>query len=112
MKLNLLIMCLLLLSCSNNNVSNVEIIPKNKFIQILKDIHLVEADYEINKSKGEEKAKENLYIDYHKIFLNYNITKRLFSNTMSYYSNNPNQLEEIYSLTLQKISAEQDSQYD
>ena len=58
MKLNMLIICLLLLSCSNNTISNVEIIPKNKFIQILQDIHIMEADYEMNKSKGEKKLKK------------------------------------------------------
>ena len=112
MKLHKLIICLLLLSCSNNTISNVEIIPKNKFIQILQDIHIIEADYEMNKSNGEKKSKENLNSDYQKIFLNHNITKQLFNNTMSYYSSKPNQLEEIYYLTLQKISAEKDSQYD
>lgn len=111
MKLNLLIICLVLISCSNN-ISSVEIIPKNKFVQILQDIHIMEANYDINKSKGEKRAKENLNSDYQKIFLNHNITKQLFNNTMSYYSRKPNQLEEIYDLTLQKISAEKDSQYD
>ena len=111
MKLNSLVFCLLLFSCSNNT-SNIKIIPKNKFVQILKDIHLAEADYEMNKSKGEIKAQENLSSSYHAIFSSYDITNSLFDNTMSYYSNNPEQLEEIYYLTLQMISDEKDSQYD
>ena len=112
MKINLLILCFLFFSCVNNNDPNIEIIPKNKFIQILKDIHLAEADYEMNKSKGEIKAQENLSSSYHGIFSSYDVTNLLFDNTMSYYSNNPDQLEEIYYLTLQMISDEKDSQYD
>ena len=77
MKIILLIGACLLFSCSNNdeNVST-DIIVKTTFESILKDIHLAESLFEMNKNKNPEMAKIKLNNAYLEIYQKNQISKK------------------------------------
>ena len=105
MRLNLLLL-ILFLSCNSENKEVKNIIPKDSFTTILKEIHLAEAAFELSKSKGVESAKKVLNKHYSEIYLSHNIDQDKFEKTLSYYSNYPEELEEIYSKILKDLAQE------
>ena len=61
MKIYLSILACLLFACSNTDKKMPEkILPKTTFENILKEIHLTESAFELNKHKGVEDVKNEL----------------------------------------------------
>ena len=107
MKINLLILLFLFISCSTANKQLPKnIISKETFITVLKKAHLAEAAFDLNKSKGVESAKKILHASYAEIYLFHNIDKDKFEKTLSYYANHPEELEQIYSKILMDLIQE------
>ena len=107
MKNYLLILTCLLFSCSNSDEKIPEnILSKNTFESILKEIHLVEATFELHKIKGMGKAKNELANSYQNIFSEYAISEENFKTTLEYYSVNPEELEKIYDKILKELTRE------
>jgi len=107
MKINLLILFCLFISCNTIDKQLPEnIISKEMFIPILKEAHLAEAVFELSKSKGVETAEKVLDNTYSEIYSTYNIDKDRFEETLSYYANHPEELERIYSKVLQDLLQE------
>jgi hypothetical protein len=107
MKINLLILFCLFISCNTTESQYPEsIIKEELFATVLKEIHLAEATFELNKSKGKEAAKKILENTYSEIYLTHDINKQLFEETLSYFSNHPEELEQIYSKVIKDISEE------
>ena len=105
MKLKTCIFCFLLLACSNIKKENSsEILTEEVFVEILKEVHLAEANFELQKTKDVEWAKNELTNAYYKIYSANNISEEEFHNTLSYYSENPDKLEEVYALVLQQLT--------
>ena len=71
-----------------------EILTEEDFFEILKEVHLVEANFELQKT--------NIPMEFDQ-FVNL-ISEEEFQNTLSYYSENPDKLEEIYALVLQQLT--------
>ena len=108
MKINLLILfCLSISCCTPTAQFPKNIITKDLFTTVLKEVHLAEATYELNKSKGMEQAQNILAISYSEIYKLHNIKKEDFTNTLSYYANYPEELEVIYSELLKGLIEEQ-----
>ena len=107
MKINLLILFCLFISCSTTDKHLTEnIISKETFIAVLKEAHLAEAAFELNKSKGVETAKKALANTYSEIYSTHNINKDRFEKTLSYYGSHPVKLEQIYSKALNDLMQE------
>ena len=105
MKISSFILCLILLSCVNQQKETPQnILSENSFINLLKDIHLAEAKFELHKTKGMENAKNELAHNYSTIYENYEITIDDFDKTLDYYAQHPEQLEKIYTSVLEQLT--------
>jgi len=112
MKIYLPILIFLLCTCS----SPEEKIPKNiaprtTFKSLLKEIHLVEAAFELNKAKGIESAKNELANAYFHIYEKHQISEDKFKETLNYYSRNPEKLECVYTDILELLTKEKSKLY-
>ena len=97
----------LLLGCTAPETKiPTEILSKMEFASILKEIHVAEAAFELNKSKGLENAKNTLANSYQSIYKKYDIADTTFSKSLDYYAKNPEILEEIYSTVLEQLTEE------
>ena len=82
------------------------ILSEREFSNTLKEIHLAEAIFELNKSKGLENAKNTLANNYQSIYKKYNIDDSAFSESLDYYAENPEKLEKIYTDVLKQLTEE------
>ena len=104
MKIIYFILCLILLSCGDSKTEiPQDILSENSFIDLLKDIHLAEANYELHKTKGMEKAKNELAYNYSTICETHAITLDDFDKTLNHYAQHPEQLEKIYTSVLEQL---------
>ena len=105
MKLKTLVFCFFLLACSTNKKEiRKEILAEEVFVNILKEVHLAEAEFELQRTKGIEEAKSELVKAYNSIYSTNHVTEEEFKHTLSYYSENPEELEEIYALVLEQLT--------
>ena len=94
---------LILFSCSEKQNTDENIISKEKFTNILEKIHLVESEFQLNKINNTERYKNKLSSDYQEIFSEYNVSKTDFENTLQYYSERPELLENMYEEILSNL---------
>ena len=107
MKNYLFILFCFLFSCSPPNEELSEnILSQNTFESILKEIHLAEATFELHKTKGMGKAKNELANSYQNICSEYTISEEEFKLNLEYYSNHPEKLEKIYDKVLEELIKE------
>ena len=107
MKVMLALLGVLLLGCTDPETKiPTGILSETAFASILKEVHLTEAIFELNKSKGMENAKNTLANSYQSIYKTHNITDTTFSKSLDYYAKNPEILEEIYSTVLEELANE------
>ena len=107
MKIYLSIIACLLCACYDTE----EKIPENIFSEtafenILKEIHLAERAFELNKPKNIENAKLTLANNYTSIYSEYKMSAIDFKNTLNYYAQHPEKLEKIYSNVLEELNEE------
>ena len=99
------ILCLILIGCGNQQKETPQdILSENIFINLLKDIHLAEAKFELHKTKGMENAKNELAHNYSTIYETHEITADDFDKTLDYYAQHPEQLEKIYTRVLEQLT--------
>ncbi len=107
MKNYLFILICLLFACATTEEKIPEnILSETKFELLLKEIHLTEAAFELNKSKGMGKAKNELASSYQNIYSEYAISEEDFKTSLEYYSVNPEKLEKIYDKVLEEFTKE------
>ena len=107
MKIYLSILACLLCACYNPEVEIPEnILSETVFENILKEIHLSEGAFELNKTKNMQNAKLTLANNYTSIYSKYKISSIDFENTLNYYSQHPEKLEKIYSAVLEELNEE------
>ena len=107
MNLKFLIFLSFLLACSSPQESvSEEILSRNEFVGILKEIHLAEGVFELQKTNGKEDAQNILSNSYQTIFSSHNINETIFQKTLEYYANHPSELEEIYADVIKGITEE------
>lgn len=105
MKISSFILCLIFLSCGGPKTEiPQDILSENSFINLLKDIHLAEAKFELHKTKGMKNAKNELAHNYSSIYKKYDITVDDFDKTLDYYAQHPEQLEKIYTHVLEQLT--------
>ena len=107
MNLKFLIVFSFLLACSSSQESMPEeILSQNEFASILKEVHLAEGGFELQKTNGKEDAQNALVNSYQTIYSNHHIDENKFQETLNYYANHPDELEEIYATVLEELSKE------
>tara|TARA_B100000609_G_scaffold162281_1_gene134227 strand:+ start:269 stop:607 length:339 start_codon:yes stop_codon:yes gene_type:complete len=101
-----LILVVLLFSCQESVDKNQEIcnIKKNVFTDMLTQIHLFEASYQLERISDSKKAEKKLAKNYIDLFKEYDISSSDFESCMSLYSNNPDELSLIYSDILENLN--------
>ena len=105
MKAYILILIILLSSCSLGEIETPEhVLSPKKLEAILTDLHLAEASFQINKNT--ENATQNLAMAYSNIYLKHDISENKFKSSLKYYSENTEQLEAIYAEVLSELQAE------
>ena len=88
---------LFLLGCSHpTSKDEKNILPKDKMIHILLDMHLTEANSDPVKLKKDEKEMEKLATEYEKIFKKNGVTSAEFYSTFNYYLSHPAQMDSAY----------------
>ena len=69
MRLKILIIYCFLLGCSSSKTGIPEgILPEKELVSIIKEVHLVEANFELLKSNGKGEAQNTLLNNYQKIY--------------------------------------------
>ena len=112
MKIYLSILIYLLCSCSNSNEKIPEkICAKITFKSILKEIHLTEAAFELNKAKNIEDPNNKLENAYFHIYKKHQVSEKEFKKTLDHYSKNPEKLEKIYADILAQLTKEKSMLY-
>lgn len=107
MKIYLSIFIYLLSACVTSEDKIIEnILPQAAFVTILKEMHLAEATFELNKAKGIENAKSELANSYFDIYKENQISEESFKKTLNYYSENPEKLNQIYTNVLEELTNE------
>ena len=105
MKIYLSILYFLLFSCSNSKEKRPKnILSETIFQTILKEIHLTEAAFELNKNNGIENAKNELTNAYFEIYKKNQISEKEFKTALIYYTENPEKLERTYNNILEVLS--------
>jgi len=99
----------LLFSCSDNNGETLDekIISIDNFTIILEEIHLAEANFQLTKISNKNRAENNLTNEYNIIFIEYNTNREDFEESLLYYSERPEILENIYIEVLENLKEKQ-----
>jgi hypothetical protein len=78
------------------------IIPQTEMINILADIHIIEATLQVQHNKnGDVIAMEDFY--YKKLFSNYKVSRGRFKLNLSYYEKDPENFRKMYEEVVKKL---------
>jgi len=100
-----LFLIVILFSCKpeNQQLKPDKLIPHEKMIPLLVDIHI--ADAVLTKGHYKVKADTSRKLSlYNSIFLKYKITRKQFDESIAYYTGNPLEMEDIYDKVLEEFS--------
>jgi hypothetical protein len=78
------------------------IIPRSEMINMLVDIHVLEAALIVKRNKTPEVNAADVYY-YDKLFTGYKMTRRRFLLNLSYYEMNPENLRKMYEEVVKKL---------
>jgi len=107
MKIVISILSVLLVACISSKIEiPTGILSETGFTDMLKEIHMSEAAFELNKSKGVENARNTLANSYQSIYKKHDIADTTFSKSLDYYAKNPGKLEKIYTNVLEQLTEE------
>jgi hypothetical protein len=83
---------------------NDSIIPRSEMINILADVHIVEATLQVLRNKNIDPSPlENFY--YSKLFSRYKVSKGKFELNLNYYEMDPENLRKMYEEVEKKLEA-------
>ena len=95
------------MSCSEPNLKKKEnILDKTLFENVLKEIQLAKSSFKITKKKNKTNTEKLLTNTYSEIYKKNNISELDFFTTLNFYSENPKELEEVYSNVLKLLISE------
>lgn len=108
MKISALALSIFLVCCTTQDVQPpADIIPEKIFINILKNIHLSEADFELNKNRDLKSAKDVLASNYKSIYSDNNTSSANFKKSLDYYLQQTDRIIEIYDLAIKELKEDQ-----
>lgn len=116
----LFLLCLVFFSCANEKKEEKEdlkpeavlpadsVIPPLIMVQLLADVHIVEAGLQIQKNHGVDiKTPGRKY--YYGIFQKYHISQKRYDLNLEYYRQDPDAFEKFYELVQQEVTRRQES---
>tara|TARA_B100001142_G_scaffold303069_1_gene330091 strand:+ start:162 stop:503 length:342 start_codon:yes stop_codon:yes gene_type:complete len=106
MKISCFILALLLTSCSGKEEPRKGVLSEEAFIHVLTELHLGQAAFEINDNKNIKEEKATLKNIYASIYSKNKISAIEFQESMSYYIQDPEKLDSMYSVIIQNIEQE------
>lgn len=102
-KLFFALLVLFVISCSNSQQPPSDIIPRDTLISVIVDMHIADVIL-LNpnvQSKISDISSNQLY---QSILNKYNINKERFNKSMNYYANNPEVLDSIYDIVIERLN--------
>ena len=99
-----LLLCILPISCGNEDELPEGIIEKEKFIEILSDVQIFES---MNQYIRNKETDFDIDHTYQWMFEHYNVTEEEFKSSLDYYSQDPLVFEVIYDEVIVRISEKQ-----
>jgi hypothetical protein len=98
-----------LLAACGGPESNMEgeYMPFDTMVQVMADIHVIEAKTNLGNSKGLEEGKQKLYRDYEQVFFNHGITQKKFEDSHKYYSSKPELYNSLFEKTIEELNKRQ-----
>jgi hypothetical protein len=80
-----------------------DILPRKKFISLLVQMHLIEADFSFNSQVDHKSMKKN-YTRYEDLFKRYKTDSLQVMNTFNYYDDKLAELDTIYNIVLDSLN--------
>jgi hypothetical protein len=96
----LLIAALVFLNCSG---SSRKLIPENKFVRLLADIHLADGIGVDNMSNSASPFALDSATLYGSVLNKYRVTWTQFNNTMAFYSSHPDDCSRMYNKVIARL---------
>lgn len=93
MRFIIIVLVMLVYSCSEKKEESP--IPKDKFIRVLVEMHLIESSVSFNASI-DQSSLERSYGQYKSTFEKFDVDSSLVAQNFQFYSTRPNELLEIY----------------
>jgi len=93
---------MILMACNTNKVPD-SVIPKDKMVNVLVDMHT--ADAVLSKVRNQDTMLMMASSKYYYIFKKYSIDSAKFTNSLKYYYFEPNGLNEMYKQVLDTLTA-------
>jgi len=102
----LLVVMVLLFSCSSNESANVPptILSKEKMAALLMDVHILEASMNLNISNEIREANENREEIMLAVLKKNDVTKQQYEESFQFYSEHPELFGDVYKLVLVYLS--------
>ncbi|MDP4267113.1 MAG: DUF4296 domain-containing protein [Bacteroidota bacterium] len=85
---------------------NVDIIPPKKMVEVIYDVHQVEAKLNMEQIKGRNITSLSKEY-YNSLFKKHDLTKEEFEKSIEYYAERPAEFEEIYTKVINKFNTVQ-----
>ena len=89
-------------SCSNNEVPE-DILNRDKFIEILVDVHVTDAMLTNQQLYDRKYAKDSTKSYYNWIYIKHKVNKEDFDKTMEFYTNHPELFNKLYDDVLNNL---------
>ena len=101
----LIFACLLFFSCSGKKAIVIpdNILSKQKMVEVMLDVHLLEASMSLNATSIDKNNPANPTADFDVLKKN-KISKKQYNESFDYYTQHPELLNEVYQLVLNDLS--------
>ena len=99
----LFLVMLVLTSCNEANKLPIGILPENKMINLLIELHLTEAKVSIKNLPQDSSVKFYNYLQ-NKVFAENKVDSIIFSNSYNYYSTDSKKIDAIYTAVIDSLS--------
>ncbi|NND77245.1 MAG: DUF4296 domain-containing protein [Flavobacteriales bacterium] len=106
MKKVIYIIALILISCGDNNKIPPEVIPKDKFTDILFDIEIIDAIH-TQKNAGVAKNDIESLERYNLVFETNKVSQKEFQDSFEFYQKEPNHMMEISDSLIARLIREE-----
>lgn len=96
---------LVFMGCKNSNENDApeNLIPRDQMVEVLRDMHLIEASIKLNNQRKTNKEEYTFYY-YQYLFEKYDITEEDFDVSLSYYQENIESFDTIYADVISELS--------
>jgi hypothetical protein len=99
---NILLICITI-SCNEETVVPKQYISKDKMVEIMTDIHLVEGLLQNNSTRDTTVARK-AYDAYHFIYYKYRIDSSTFRKSWEYYATHPELYDDMQEKVVEKLN--------